>query len=70
MGEYLYHGSENVTVCDNVIQYNNGFGVKAYAIVGLSVAKNVYRSNEVGQQQEYISSEKALQLEQLHEQRR
>ena len=70
MGEYLYHGSENVTVCDNLIQYNNGFGVKVYAIANLSIARNVYRSNEVGQQQEYISSEKALQLEQLHEQRR
>ena len=70
MGEYLYHGSKDLTVSDNVIQYNNGFAIKSYAVVDFSILRNLYRWNGKEKQQECVSQEKKLQLEHLNEQRR
>ena len=70
MGEYLYHGSKDLMVCDNMIQYNNGFAIKSYAIADFSILRNLYRWNGKEEQQECVSLEGKLQLEHLNEQRR
>lgn len=45
MIQYLYHGSENVTVNKNLIHYNNGFGVESYAGKNIKVSENKYAGN-------------------------
>lgn len=61
MVQYLYRGSENVTVNNNLIHYNNGFGVEAYAGKNIKSANNNYagngtdmKSNEKITSEEYI----------------
>ncbi len=45
MIQYLYHGSENVTVSKNLIHYNNGFGIETYAGKNIKVSENKYAGN-------------------------
>jgi parallel beta-helix repeat protein len=45
MIQYLYHGSENITVSNNLIHYNNGFGVESYSGKNIKVAENKYAGN-------------------------
>jgi parallel beta-helix repeat protein len=54
MVQYLYRGSENVTVNNNLIHYNNGFGVEAYSGKNIKLANNNY----VGNGTDLISNEK------------
>ena len=45
MVQYLYRGSENVNVNNNLIHYNNGFGVEAYSGKNIKSAKNTFAGN-------------------------
>ena len=67
MGDYLYHGSDCISVKNNKIQYNNEYAVKGFSLTNFIVAENIYRCNGIDEQQEYLSSEKKLQLERLNE---
>lgn len=64
-GDYYYKGSSKLSVDHNKIQYNNGYGVKCFAVDGLKVFNNIYRWNGTEKKQEFLSSKKQLQLESL-----
>ncbi|MBV5312900.1 MAG: alginate lyase family protein [Prolixibacteraceae bacterium] len=61
MIQFLYGGSENVTVSNNMIHYNNGFGVEAYAGKNIRSANNAFAGNGTDQKSnEKISAEKYI----------
>lgn len=57
MMEFLYRGSEDINVINNQIQFNNGFGVEAYATPSSKVS-NKYAGNKLSD--EKISDEKYI----------
>ncbi|MBS1605377.1 MAG: alginate lyase family protein [Bacteroidetes bacterium] len=63
MAEFLSKGNERVQLTGNRIQYNNGYGVEAYAVRGMRVTGNVYEGNGSRQAQEKISPEKYMLLD-------
>ena len=63
MLEYLFNGSENITVNDNIIHYNNGYGVEAYAVKNGKVEKNVYAGNGKRSEQQKVTGEKYILME-------
>jgi len=63
MAEFLSKGNEGVQLTGNRIQYNNGYGVEAYAVKGLRSSGNVYEGNGRGPGQEKISPEKYMLLD-------
>ena len=63
--DYLAHSSENILIENNIIQYNNGFGVKSSAAVNLVARNNTYVFNGKQKAQEDISPEKRFELEEL-----
>ena len=70
MGEYLYDGSSLIRIRNNKIQYNNDYGIQAFGmketdIKETDIKDNLYRWNGKKERQEWLSSEKKLQLEQL-----
>ncbi len=65
MAEYLYNGSSDIRISRNVVQCNADYGVKSFSTTGLTVSDNRYSLNGQSERQEYISSEKHIQLEQL-----
>jgi parallel beta-helix repeat protein len=61
MIQYLYRGSENITVNKNLIHYNNGFGVESYAGNKIKVSENNYAGNGSDlQSNEKISPDKFI----------
>lgn len=58
MLEYLHRGSSDVTVKDNHIHYNNGFGFESYATTGLKEGNNLFAGNGRQSSQQKISNEK------------
>ncbi|RPE05395.1 hypothetical protein EGT74_23705 [Chitinophaga lutea] len=63
MLEFLHSGSESVTVKNNLIHYNGGFGVEAYAAKQLTVGGNTYAGNGKTAAQEKLSSDKYVVME-------
>ncbi|HUH33842.1 MAG TPA: right-handed parallel beta-helix repeat-containing protein, partial [Daejeonella sp.] len=63
--EYLYDGCEQVTVRDNIIQYNNGFALESYAGKSIESSGNKYTYNGKSSQQENISRKKILLINNL-----
>lgn len=45
MVQYLYRGSENITISKNQIQYNNDFGIESYAGRNIKSANNTFAGN-------------------------
>ena len=60
MIEYLQNGCDKITISNNVVHYNNGFGVEAYAVKNIKSANNVYAGNGKDKAQEKISVEKMI----------
>jgi len=61
--QYLFKGSENIKINDNLIHYNTGFGVEAYAGKNIKVFKNRYAGNGTDlKSDEKISAEKYIIL--------
>lgn len=61
MIQYLYHGSENVTVSKNLIHYNNGFGVESHSAKNIKVSENKYAGNGIDlKSNEKISLDKTI----------
>jgi len=58
MVEYLYRGSDDIGIHHNIIQYNHGYGLEAYASLKTKVANNTYEQNS--QPAENISEQKFL----------
>ena len=63
MAEFLYKGSENISITNNIIQYNAGYGVESYAVKNGKIDKNVYAGNGRISEQQKISSEKFIVME-------
>jgi len=61
MAEYLFNGSENIQIKNNLIQYNNGFGIESYAATKLNSTENKFEGNGTDlKSDEKISSEKYI----------
>ncbi len=56
MSEHLYNGCRNVNINENIIQYNNGYGVEAYATEKINLNGNRYHLNGQSVGQENIST--------------
>lgn len=63
MVEYLYEGSEDIDIANNLIQYNNGFGIESYAAKNLVIDGNDLVGNKLGEQK--ASVEKYIVMEKL-----
>jgi parallel beta-helix repeat protein len=63
MAEYFHNGSEDVTISNNRIQFNNGYGVESYAVRQISVSGNDYRLNGKSEVQQKISEEQYIVME-------
>ena len=55
MSEFLYSGCSDINIRNNAIQYNNGYGVEAYATEKLNLNGNQYHLNGQSKEQEKIS---------------
>ncbi len=61
MAEFLYNGSANIQLTNNLIHYNNGFGIEAYAVENLKSENNSFAGNGADlKSNEKISTEKHL----------
>ncbi len=60
MVEYLYRGTESVKITNNLVQYNNGFGLESYGARGISSLTNVYAGNGNNNSQEKIGGDKNI----------
>ena len=58
MIEFQHRGSENISVTNNQIQFNDGFGVESYAARNSAFSGNTYAGNS--QEKEKISNEKFI----------
>lgn len=56
MSEFLFSGCRDLTITDNIIQYNNGYGVEAYGAEKITSKDNQYHLNGQSMQQENISA--------------
>lgn len=69
MMEFLHRGSENITVRDNRIHFNGGYGVESYATKQIIVENNAYegngpyRGNINNEEQQKLSNEKNIIME-------
>lgn len=61
MAEYQYRGCENIAVTKNQIQFNDGFGVEAYAARNSAFGGNNYVKNSQGNDK--ISEKKYIVME-------
>lgn len=59
IAEFLSKGSENIEVSDNLIHYNNGFGIESYSTKTIKVKDNTLTGNNNSEQQK-ISDEKYI----------
>jgi parallel beta-helix repeat protein len=61
MIQYLYRGSENITVSKNLIHYNKDFGVESYSGKNIKVLENKYAGNGTDlKSDEKINAEKYI----------
>jgi parallel beta-helix repeat protein len=63
MAEFLSQGSENINVSNNIIEYNNGYGVETYAVKNSRVNNNTYSGNGNNEEQVKLSNEKVIIME-------
>ena len=62
MSEFQHSGCRNVSIKDNIIQYNGGYGVEAYGAEKISLNANQYDLNGSSIQQENISDKPQIIL--------
>jgi parallel beta-helix repeat protein len=62
MVEFLFRGSDNVLITNNIIHFNNDYGVETYAVRNNKVMKNIYSGNGKNTTQQKISSEKFIAM--------
>ena len=64
MSEYLYSGCRNLSINNNIVQYNKGYGIEAYAAEKISLSGNRYHLNGRFSEQENISEQRKIILNQ------
>lgn len=62
MAEFLYDGCGNITLNDNLVHYNNGYGIETYKVKDLKYENNRLTGNGNSVQQELISDEKRIMM--------
>jgi parallel beta-helix repeat protein len=60
MLEFLSKGNKNIEIKDNIIHYNNGFGIESYATAMIKADVNTLTGNNSGTKQSLISEEKKI----------
>lgn len=61
MAEFLYKGSANIQLKNNLIHYNNGFGIESYAAENLKSENNRFAGNGADlKSNEKINTEKYM----------
>jgi parallel beta-helix repeat protein len=60
MAEFLFNGNENVTVSNNRIQFNAGYGVEARAAKNSKAINNIYEGNGNSVSQQKLTAEKLI----------
>lgn len=64
MVQFLYKGSENVAMSNNLIQYNQGFGIGAFAGKNIGSVSNTFSGNGANlKSNEKISTEKLINMQ-------
>lgn len=63
MMEFLSQGSENVTISNNQIHYNGGYGVESYAVRNGKVENNRYEGNGNRDEQQKVSGNRTIILQ-------
>ncbi|HEY4209106.1 MAG TPA: right-handed parallel beta-helix repeat-containing protein, partial [Puia sp.] len=63
MVEFLFKGNDHISIHNNRIQYNNGYGVEMYAASNSTVAGNQYEGNGNLTAQQKISPEKFIMVD-------
>ncbi len=58
--EFLYRGNSEIKLKDNLVQYNNGYGLETYRVKHLSSSNNTYLGNASKDSQEKISDDPYL----------
>jgi len=62
--QFLYKGSENITISNNLIHYNQGFGIGAYAGKNIGSIKNTFAGNGSDlKSDENISTKKLINMQ-------
>lgn len=51
MLEYQYNGSSDIAISENLIQYNNGFGIESYSASNAKSEGNVFEKNAMGKEE-------------------
>ena len=63
MMEFLEMGSENITVSDNLVHYNGGYGVESYASKNCTLQNNKFVGNGSTNIQQKLSNERIMVME-------
>lgn len=63
MLEYLDKGSENVSIDNNIIHFNGGYGLESYGLLNSKISGNTYKANGNNVSQEKVSNEKNIIME-------
>ena len=63
MLEYLYWGVKNVTLLNNTIWYNGGFGIESYASKNITSKNNILQGNGREKSQQKMVAEKKMVME-------
>lgn len=45
MAEYLHNGSSNIHIINNIIRFNENFGIEAYAVKNITTENNSFKGN-------------------------
>jgi parallel beta-helix repeat protein len=62
MVEYLWNGSENISVAGNIVQYNNGFGIETYAVKDAKIGANTLTGNGRNKEQQELSAVRSIHI--------
>ena len=63
MVEYLFKGSSHITVTNNTVQYNAGYGVETYGATNTRAEKNRFAGNGNTVEQQKISTAKTILMQ-------
>jgi hypothetical protein len=61
--EYLHTGNKNIDIRKNLLHYNAGYAITAYALVNGTIQQNTYAGNGNNKAQELISPEQKVIME-------
>jgi parallel beta-helix repeat protein len=61
--EFLSKGNQNVEIKNNIIHYNNGFGIESYSTVKIKLGSNNLTGNSSGAKQSLISEKKKIVMQ-------